>query len=197
MLKTLMNTPEQIGERLKKVREERGLSLDDAAFQSRLPRNIIESLEEEDFSQFISPLYARSFLRQYSDFLEVNALPWLDGLQPAEYLNDNPQLSLLQKSQYLSNRTEPELRQSSGTGSNIFILLLSAGLIYGGIILYRSFDKTYGKEADVRKEDASVIKPAIIQEEAAPQEPPAAVKIPPTPEEDPISHVPPRAIVVE
>lgn len=77
---------EQIGERLAHAREEAGQTVDDVMFITQLPRAVIEALEAGDFSIFSSPLYAKSFLGQYSDYLEVDASAWLDALEPSSVI---------------------------------------------------------------------------------------------------------------
>ena len=48
------------------------MSIDDVAFETRIRRAFIERLEADDYSQFASTTYARSFLTLYSRFLEVD-----------------------------------------------------------------------------------------------------------------------------
>ena len=57
-----------IGEQLRKARENMDLELMDVAHSTRIPLATLKALEESDYSVFPSPTYARSFLSQYSDF---------------------------------------------------------------------------------------------------------------------------------
>lgn len=72
-----------LGQRLKAARETRGLSLADAAHETRIPMQRLQHLESENLAAFGSMTYARSFLKLYSDFLGVDASAVLDELPSA------------------------------------------------------------------------------------------------------------------
>lgn len=62
------------------AREKRGLSIEDAAHETRIPAQRLRYLESGNIAAFGSLTYARSFMRQYSDFLEVDASSMLEEL---------------------------------------------------------------------------------------------------------------------
>ena len=62
-----------IGEKLKKARKDKDISIAQASSELNISREKIKALEEENYSLFASPFYARSFLKLYSRFLEVEA----------------------------------------------------------------------------------------------------------------------------
>ncbi|HBJ84298.1 MAG TPA: hypothetical protein DDZ88_10615 [Verrucomicrobiales bacterium] len=68
------------GQLLTGAREKRGLSIADAAHETRIPAQRLRYLESGNFAAFGSMTYARSFIRQYSDFLEVDATAMLEEL---------------------------------------------------------------------------------------------------------------------
>lgn len=68
------------GRMLTAAREKRGLSIEDAAHQTRIPAQRLRYLESGNIAAFGSLTYARSFMRQYSDFLEVDASSMLEEL---------------------------------------------------------------------------------------------------------------------
>ena len=59
---------ESIGARLKKIRLEKGLTLEDAHKQTRIHLNILKAIEEDSLIN-ISPIYIRGFLKNYFKFL--------------------------------------------------------------------------------------------------------------------------------
>jgi cytoskeletal protein RodZ len=61
-----------IGEQLKKARENRGLSIDDAAHEINIARKYLVALESEDFSQFTAETYALGFLKNYGEYLGLD-----------------------------------------------------------------------------------------------------------------------------
>ncbi|MBN8418851.1 MAG: helix-turn-helix domain-containing protein [Verrucomicrobia bacterium] len=68
------------GQMLIAAREKRGLSIADAAHETRIPAQRLRYLECGNIAAFGSLTYARSFIRQYSDFLEVDASSMLEEL---------------------------------------------------------------------------------------------------------------------
>lgn len=67
----------EIGYRLIRAREARGLTLEDAERDTRISRRYLEALECEQFEVIPAPVYARGFLRSYSQYL---------GMDPGEML---------------------------------------------------------------------------------------------------------------
>lgn len=62
-----------LGDTLKTARESRGISMDQAIHETNISRNYLEALENEDFDEFPAEAYLIGFLRNYSDFLGLDA----------------------------------------------------------------------------------------------------------------------------
>lgn len=149
---------DQIGRRLREARETMSLSVDDVVYTTRIPRSVVEALEAEDFSVFTSPTYAKSFLRQYSDFLRVDAEPWLNALVPASYVSGTswqpifetpPEPPPLAKGQRKEGGRRPEEIMPTGGSSSfsaIATLLLTVALVWGGVQGYRVFEEKFSHE---------------------------------------------------
>ena len=56
-----------IGERLRRAREARGMSLDDVASQTRIPMRHLQHIELEDWDALPAPTYAIGFARNYAN----------------------------------------------------------------------------------------------------------------------------------
>jgi cytoskeleton protein RodZ len=67
----------ELGTLLVRAREARGLTLEDAERDTRISRRYLQALETEQFEAIPAPVYARGFLRSYSQYL---------GLDPQEAL---------------------------------------------------------------------------------------------------------------
>src|SRR3989304_2180233 len=67
----------ELGSWLIRAREARGLTLEDAERDTRISRRYLQALESEQFEVIPAPVYARGFLRSYSQYL---------GLDPQETL---------------------------------------------------------------------------------------------------------------
>jgi cytoskeletal protein RodZ len=66
------------GEKLKKIRQEKGLSLEEAHKKTKINLNILKAIEGDTITN-LSPIYLKGFLKIYCEFLGVN---------PKEYITD-------------------------------------------------------------------------------------------------------------
>ncbi len=70
-----------VGQKLIQARQERGISLEDAARSTRIRIFYLQALEADDLASLPSPAHSRGFLRMYADYL---------GLDSAELLRGEP-----------------------------------------------------------------------------------------------------------
>jgi len=82
---------ESVGARLKKIRLEKGLSLEEVHKKTKLHLNILRAIEDDSLIDF-NPIYIRGFLKIYCNFLEVNLRDYLpDYKEPrtkVEYVSE-------------------------------------------------------------------------------------------------------------
>jgi cytoskeleton protein RodZ len=72
----------QLGELLRKARQEKGVSLEEAATATHIQPQYLEALEQNNLAVFASPVVARGLIRNYARYLEldpVEALTLYDG----------------------------------------------------------------------------------------------------------------------
>ena len=62
----------ELGSLLTRAREARGLTLEDAERDTRISRRYLQALESEQFEVIPAPVYARGFLRSYSQYLGID-----------------------------------------------------------------------------------------------------------------------------
>ena len=62
----------RVGAYLKEAREAKKLSIKEVARQTNITGKYLEALENEDYSQFPGETYALGFLRNYSEFLNLD-----------------------------------------------------------------------------------------------------------------------------
>lgn len=72
------------GERLKRAREEKRLTIAQVVEQTRIRSHYVEALERDDLSAIPSAAQARGFLRLYSDFLGLKSDAMPVDVQPSE-----------------------------------------------------------------------------------------------------------------
>lgn len=70
-----MSSP--LGETLRRARLSKNVSFEDAERVTRIRREYLEALEQEEFTKLPAPVYARGFLRSYAGYL---------GLDPGELM---------------------------------------------------------------------------------------------------------------
>ena len=62
----------EIGRILRQVREEKGLTLEQAEEKTKIRRKYIEALENEKYEVLPGPVYVRAFIRTYAKYLDLN-----------------------------------------------------------------------------------------------------------------------------
>jgi cytoskeletal protein RodZ len=67
-----MDSHVSIGESLRRRREERGLTAEQAAFQSKVPLRLVQALESDDYQLLPDPLYLIGLLHSYTTFLGLD-----------------------------------------------------------------------------------------------------------------------------
>lgn len=181
---------EQICGELRSAREAAGLEVEDVVFRTRIPRSVVEALEAEDFSVFASPVYAKSFLAQYSEFLNVDAQPWLDALEPGSFVAGGHLGDLLEGPSDQAVEREASTEQRGGFLSVLGLLTLTAAVIVGAIKGYEFFEVRLGG-----KEPLRIPKPPVT---AAPVIPKIPQELNPVVEEEDkeAEQGTPRAIIV-
>jgi hypothetical protein len=68
----LQRTTLSVGPALRKVREGRGLTLEEAARDTRVRREFLEALEAEDFHLLLGDVHVRGCLRSYATYLRLS-----------------------------------------------------------------------------------------------------------------------------
>src|SRR3954471_17726252 len=70
-----------VGERLRVAREEKGLSLEDVAAQTRIPRRHLESLETAEWDKLPAPTYTTGFAKSYASLVGLDRMEIGDQLR--------------------------------------------------------------------------------------------------------------------
>ncbi|HRK89536.1 MAG TPA: DUF4115 domain-containing protein [Anaerolineales bacterium] len=89
---------ETIGQRLKREREARYLTLEQAAADTRIRTVFLQALEADDYSVMPSAAQGRGFLRNYAEYLDLNIDEMIAEIQrnapPSEVSGPLPQVNL-------------------------------------------------------------------------------------------------------
>lgn len=123
---------ESIGEKLRLARERNSLTIDQVARETHVAKRFLKALEDEDFSAFPGETYAMGFLRNYSEYLGLNAEE-LVGI----YRNIKIQEQPLPMNELLESRPRmPSLR--------IIVIVLAGVLVVAaaGYLVYRATSRS-------------------------------------------------------
>lgn len=137
--------PATFGQMLTAAREKRGLSIDDAAHETRIPAQRLRLLESDNIAGFGSMTYARAFIRDYSEFLEVPSdellanLPEsvLSGERDYRYLTQTQGPWLREREQPTERITAPATKRLRSIKSPVpaalavFVLVLAGTAMWG------------------------------------------------------------------
>ena len=181
---------ESLGKTLRKAREASGITVDDAVYRAKMPRAVVEALEADDFGFFASPLYARSFLKQYGEYVDVDVDPWIDDIVPTPLIDTDGGDSYIDIAEpdpvTVKRETTKEKSTGGGAMAAVWMVLITGGLVWGGVEYFRRLE---GKLSIPPPQQA--VAPVPVQEEEA---------VPEKPEEKPITtaepEAPRRAIIV-
>lgn len=175
---------DNLGIKLRCAREAAGLTVDDAVYRAKLPRAVVEALEADDFGFFTSPLYARSFLKQYGDYVRLDVTPWIEDLVPTALIDGEAVEAFIEIDE---PAPAPILRErkkevaGGGTMAAMWLTVITGGLIWGGMEVYRGFERQHS-EAPAPVETASTeADPAAGEVESAEEEKTAAAEGPEPP----------------
>ncbi len=169
----------ELGDRLRAARESQGISLSQAAAETRILQRYLVALEEGDYKYLPGDVYARGFIRNYALYLKI----------PVE--------ELIQLYRYERGRTEPIVIRPAVVAPRIrgavlpnlfgvfFVVLTIAGLGYlvlrGVEFLNVPANNTNAVGTDATATIAVVAATAIPEEPTAPVAPTAVPAQPMTP----------------
>lgn len=141
---------ENLGKILRQARTASGLSIEDVASRAKIPKPVIEALEAEDFGFFNSPLYARSFLKQYGEYIGADIEPWLADFIPAVMIDSDSVESILTSP---DAGTDPPNSKDHENNPNaiwgpVWIFLITVAIIWGGVEIYEKLDSEHGQSEE-------------------------------------------------
>jgi hypothetical protein len=126
----------ELGRLLTQARQTRGLTLEAAERDTRIARRYLEALEREDFNALPAQVFARGFLRSYSQYL---------GLDPAQVLPLMPREGPDPRMQALPEVTERT--PASINASWIIAGVLILAVFFLGFALFRAVAPAGGRTA--------------------------------------------------
>jgi cytoskeletal protein RodZ len=145
-----------VGTALRKVREGRGLTLEEAARDTRVRREFLDALEAEEFDRLLGEVHVRGCLRTYATYL---------GLSPDKvvtaYEQDHAPEPTISTATPPPGRVEPVLgRRRRRDDHRLLILFAATVLVFAGAFGVLSARRPAPAPADLPAE------PTIVEAEA-------------------------------
>ena len=148
-----------IGNLLKEARTKKTLSLEDVHSRIKIHPRVLQLLEEDKFEKLPSPLFAKSFLRSYAEFLEINSEEILSTYEKEER-KDPEQILFIRP---------VDQRHASGVRTDEKIpLLVLAAVVAAVVILAVLFGLHALKNAPAKVRAVSARSQKVSEKKAAP-----------------------------
>ncbi len=133
-----------IGEVLKKAREEKKLTLEQAQRDTKIQLKVLASLETDAFSKLPNPTYVKGFIKQYAQYL---------GLDPEPLLNEYASLNPQTPPQEIAVKSEDEKIKTAASPvkkkSNLTTIILASVIVV--LVAGLGLSKLIGKVASAPK----------------------------------------------
>lgn len=121
-----------LSENLKKEREKKGITLEEAAKVTKIRKTYLQALEDGDFS-VQSPVFMKGFLKSYAEFLGLNSTDII-----RRYENE---IMAVEEAEAESEKPAVQSKGSKYLSFIVIILSLGAFLIIASIILFIRWHK--------------------------------------------------------
>ncbi len=122
-----------IGAILSAARRERGVSLSDAAAETRIRESYLAALEEEEFSALGGDVYVKGFLRSYARFLGLQPEPLLQQYRQQHEALEEPPAAPRQRPLASPGTDRPPWAGLIGVAALLLLgVILVVGLVTGG-----------------------------------------------------------------
>ncbi|MEO0413674.1 MAG: helix-turn-helix domain-containing protein [Verrucomicrobiota bacterium] len=144
-----------IGKSLTEAREDLALEIDEIASKTKIRAEFIEGMEADDFSSFASTTYAISFLKKYSQFLDVDPSDTVEELQSGltqkldsgkSQVKEN-----LRASNPLSMGGTNRVRKPNKRGNSFFLSAILV-LLAGGMTVFYIFGYNASSPEEAKEE---------------------------------------------
>jgi hypothetical protein len=146
-----------VGSALRTLREGRGLTLDEAARDTRVRRDYLEAIEEEAFERLLGDVHVRGCLRTYASYLRLSpdkvVAMYEDGTLPEEHEVPPPALP----------RTEPVLGgRRRRDDHRLWVLIAVTVLVLAGAFGVLSARRPAPPAAELPANASAVVSPPQV-----------------------------------
>ena len=148
-----------IGDTLKEARTKKDISLEEVHAKLKIHPRVLQILEEGKFEKLPSPLFVKSFLKTYADFLEVNSEELVHAYEK-EGRKDPEQILFLKPAQERGKKSNAVDKNWLVIPLVILMLLILTGIVFFSVKALLSLTAHYAKSSESpRSPKASATKP--------------------------------------
>lgn len=104
-----------IGQKLEAARHAKGVSVSEAGRATKILSKFIEAMESDDFGALSAPVYAKSFIKMYAQYLGLDARPLVDDYIAQHAPRAKPNLG--EEVRHQLTQTDQVKVESDGTAS--------------------------------------------------------------------------------
>jgi cytoskeletal protein RodZ len=161
-----------IGQTLKEARQKKSVTLEDVHSKIKIHPRVLQLLEENKFDKLPSPLFVKSFLKSYAEFLEVDPSGLLN-IYEKEGRKDPEQVLFIKPPELRDKNKEPgSERWVAVTGLAVALILAAVALFFVGNLLAGKIAEWKAAADNAPKREVTVKKKAKPKtEKAAPKKP--------------------------
>lgn len=146
------------GKRLRETREEKGLTLEDAAKGTKIRKKYILALENDDYSKIPGQVYVRAFLKTYANYLDIDPDEILQEFELDKQLEGVENEGLGRKRRSKKNKSFFLIDLFSKITGRVMVILiiiiLLAGIVgYNLILMDRGIDESTIVEEELELRD--------------------------------------------
>lgn len=172
-----------IGEELKRIREEKGLSIYDVEEQTKIKATFIEALEKENFDKIPGRVYVKGFIKNYAKFLGLDYTVYLQEIN--KHFKEDKSEDILANSKPQLVRPVREKGSSDKVLKGIALLLVLAVLLIGGYKGFEYFMSEKAKGPQISEEKPEVQPEPQPEKEVEPAAPATEANPAPVTEPEP------------
>ena len=157
-----------IGSVLKEARTKKAISLEDVHSKIKIHPRVLQLLEEDKFEKLPSPLFVKSFLKSYAEFLEVNPDALVDTYEK-EKKKDPEQILFIRPADPSAGRKISPASIAVGVGAALLVLLVLLGEP-AKLVKSLGAHRPKKTESVIPREDVPKVSSVVKKSEPAPVE---------------------------
>lgn len=169
------------GEKLKKIRQELGLSLEEAQKKTKINLNILKAIEGDSITN-LEPVYLKGFLKIYCKFLGVDPKEYITEHKAAkENIEEAVKKPLLKSPRQSFRAPRIDIRKVAAALISILLITSSCVLLFNlgksvslkkkdSLVKKTAVSGTPQKSVNLKAQAQQQVKTAVVAQSAAPME---------------------------